>query len=63
MPLYSYYCEKCNQTYEKLESANSPKEINCERCNGIAKRELGRIVAKESSKGKQIPELFNVRSI
>ncbi|MBS3102095.1 zinc ribbon domain-containing protein [Candidatus Woesearchaeota archaeon] len=38
MPLYEYYCEKCERTYELLQKVGVPTTIQCESCTGLAER-------------------------
>ena len=38
MPIYEYYCNFCDKTYEKLQKMNSSKKIVCPSCKGLAKR-------------------------
>ncbi len=39
MPIYEYYCLKCNTRFEQLRPINRAGEgINCPSCNTLAKR-------------------------
>lgn len=44
MPLFEYYCEECDYSFEKLISAsdvvNYIEKYNCERCGHAALRDM-----------------------
>lgn len=42
MPLYVYFCEKCNIKFEKLQSYNADPTLKCEKCENECKRVMGR---------------------
>ena len=41
MPVYSFYCDKCEHEFDKIISlSNYDKPVFCEMCNKVAKRQL-----------------------
>lgn len=41
MPLFDYYCDKCDKKEEILVFSNEKSEVNCEVCNENMKPLLG----------------------
>lgn len=49
MPLYEYYCEKCDNVFESLRSiAESDNPAPCPKCNNQAKRIMPTTFASRS---------------
>lgn len=53
MPLYEYYCGKCDKTYELLQSVNASKIIECEECGGSANKIMSSFSARRIIKSPQ----------
>lgn len=42
MPIYEYYCEKCNTTIERIQQFSDPIQTVCEVCGGPVKKLMGK---------------------
>ncbi len=42
MPLYEYYCAKCDKVFEKLQKYSDPPLIQCDECGGKVDKQVSR---------------------
>ena len=40
MPVYEYYCKKCDKVYEFIQKINDKPKSNCEVCNGSLHKQI-----------------------
>ena len=40
MPVYEYYCEKCDKTYEFFQRITDDPKTVCEVCGGVLKKQI-----------------------
>jgi putative FmdB family regulatory protein len=40
MPLYEYYCEKCQKVFDRLQNMSDTSEVRCPQCNEVTKHKL-----------------------
>ena len=45
MPIYEYFCEYCNHTFDLLQEIGSDRINKCPKCNKMAKRLISRLGA------------------
>lgn len=61
MPTYSYYCEKCDETFEKFFYFNNYKErVRCDTCKKTCKRNYEDILTQSASIKKSDSELKTI---
>ncbi|NLI71036.1 MAG: zinc ribbon domain-containing protein [Firmicutes bacterium] len=51
MPLYEFFCAKCNRRFEKLCSSSRKEGIECPQCGSEAKRVFSTFNCKTGSGG------------
>ncbi|MFY9114170.1 MAG: zinc ribbon domain-containing protein [Dethiobacteria bacterium] len=51
MPLYEFFCSKCNRRFEQLCSSGHKEGIECPQCGSEAKRVFSTFCCKSGSGG------------
>ncbi|MFO8073255.1 MAG: zinc ribbon domain-containing protein [Polyangia bacterium] len=51
MPLYEYFCENCEQSFELIRSASSEDEVSCPECGEPARKLLSGFAVGASGGG------------
>lgn len=51
MPLYEYFCKKCNYTYEKYVQLSQKNEQRCDICNKILTKQISSGIIDLKGKG------------